>query len=156
MKNRWYVLPEFVDMFQLGAMFKASVAFAYANENIDAISSSLSTIALWKEYKAAVVILPRQCGKSTALRQYALVRRDSTRGEKSVIVIPNSCWEEIEHTDNYRFKENRALSLLNKTGGIDPKISHLFIDEFMFLGGGVLDKLLEHDWLSVSMVGSLK
>jgi hypothetical protein len=95
----------------------------------------LNKAAYWFEVGAFVATLPRQSGKSTLLDKMFY----STPGSIKLSGV----------------KDNSNLDwLLGKREQWSN--THLFIDEYDWIPADVLYKILDRDWASVTLIGSMK
>jgi predicted AAA+ superfamily ATPase len=114
----------------------------------------LNTIEYWKEFGAFTCVSPRQSGKTTVLIQIA---EELFRQEQQVIIfVPTFSMRDLIQKQ-FPHQTNVAIY----TNGQElPHFSfsqyHLFVDEFMQIGQGKLDYLLNYNWKSVSLFGSLR
>ena len=106
----------------------------------------------WKDVGAFTLLAPRQTGKTTFLKE---VVAEKLKDGENVLVITayeamrNSFTEFLED-ENFTILYQRSLKRLQ---GSNRTHYHLFVDEFMHIDE--LNSLLNHDWKSVTLVGSL-
>lgn len=117
--------------------------------------TQLSTDGYWKEIAANILVLPRQTGKTTALKRYGRILADANPKEGVVML-------KIILQTNEIVTDPRNFSILPysewgkaRKAFMDKEGIHLLIDEFSYIPKAKLDSILNNDWLSVTMIGGL-
>lgn len=118
-------------------------------------SHMMTTQGFWTEIAGVFFLSPRQTGKTTAIRDF-IGQLKKKQPESRVVTV--SCF-------------NVARELLQGPADIDlisgevkpwlqnemnTRTDHLVVDEFMYLDTDVKSALLDKDWQSVTMVGSMR
>ena len=137
--------------------YKLRIKDIKANRNV-----ALRLRTFWSEYGVFVSTLPRQSGKSSMIIKMAEILRKE--GEAFVIIVPNE-----QMKDNLSgMAPNIPSALIRSNPGasvtaygipyihIGMENVHLLIDEYQIFHEQALSRMLDEDWKSVSMTGTLK
>lgn len=119
---------------------------------------SIGMSSWWREYGAFVSVLPRQSGKSTRFIK-TLVNDFERTGEDYMIVVPKQGMaKSLAHMTRINAQKITAIGSMYEHcfDGIATREVNLLIDEFMFIDDIRRNMLLDHDWKSVTMIGTLK
>lgn len=119
-------------------------------ERLDYLMRSFSYYSFWIEVGAAILILPRMTGKTTACIEMAKHNSDV------ILCYPNR----FHGNTDYNEMENAysVTELTNKLLGTETSFAiehHLLVDEFMSLSRRELKSVLSHKWNKISMVSSV-
>lgn len=113
----------------------------------------------WSDHGTFMSVLPRQAGKTTMLIQMAKILQAKEEG--FLIITPNRAMsDDISrrspeiHPARIRSNPGAMVSAYHLGEALDKK--HLLIDEYQFFHEQALNSMLNEDWKSVSMVGTLK
>lgn len=111
----------------------------------------------WQEYGAFVSTLPRQVGKTSMLG--LLVNYFSENNEFYMLVAPNKKMADnlISKTRVSSKNITLASDLYNHCfNGVQTSIVNILVDEYQFLERAQVANLLDNNWKSVTMVGTLR
>ena len=121
-------------------------------KNVKIFDAGWARIVFWKEYAAFTSIMPRQSGKTTMLGQMANILLDDG---KQILVF-------AENKNSFYSKTGISRELIQSEWFSSARMScqntldtHLLVDDFIHIRKSILNELLDKDWASVTMVGSL-
>lgn len=109
----------------------------------------------WKETDAFVSILPRRSGKTTMVKM--LEYQFKSNIEDYLIVVPSvTGMHRAIRCHNFDTKHILSVSQALIDQGFFRNNCNLIIDEFTSIDEMNLDKLLDHNWKTVTMIGTLR
>jgi len=127
----------------------------FVKQNSHLSSNHLGWRMYWKEVGAFVSMLPRQSGKTTMIIRMIQHVVESEFPDYIVLVRDRSM---ANNMIQHNVLSNNILTALDghNLAGKDTSNTNLFVDEFMFIPGSILNKILDRAWKSVTMVSSLR
>lgn len=111
----------------------------------------------WSEHAAFISTLPRQVGKSGMLA--TLIAHLTERMEDYLVVVPNLNMQKIflQNTGVSRQFVIPATSMYDRCfDGVAANKINLLIDEYQWLDKPRIISLLDYDWKTVTMAGTLR
>jgi len=110
----------------------------------------------WQEYGAFVSTVPRQSGKTNMLGKLAYIF--DSRNEYFMVVVPTQKYVKafVNRTGVDRMRVTAATSMYDRCfDGIRTRDIHLLIDEYQRVDKPAIRELLNHDWKTVTMAGTM-
>lgn len=116
---------------------------------------NMSCCAFWRELGAFISVMPRQSGKSTMLMRMVSILSDVSEDQSNFLfVVPTANQKRLADALFYPYTVHTAFDhniLIRR----NFKNCHLMVDEFAHIKRADLDKWLDYNWRSVTMVSSI-
>lgn len=122
-------------------------------QSTNSFKQSMPLYMFWRDFGAFVSIAPRLSGKTTMLANLSKYFKLSG---KNHILIVNSINDLQYMCGHFKIsRDNVYLPEPNSMHGINYNNTNLMIDEFMCIDKKILNRILDNNWESVTLVSSL-